>query len=179
MVAAVLGLFSLIAGRRYFGIAFAAIAFFIAASAAKVRLGETTPDARTTILLLSTLIAIGCGVFTKMFRNIAIGAASYTIAGFILSVHSSSWGFTAAGDVRLAFVVGGILGYLLVSFAPEAGLIVLSSLLGSHLVLQYFALEDELRKWLIVLLTIVGTLIQGGILQKMGGGIGAKEAPRK
>jgi hypothetical protein len=178
LVAALLGLFSLIVGRKYFGIAFAAIGFFIAASAAKVRIGESTPDARTTILLLSTLIAIGCGVFTKVFRNIAIGVASYTIAGYVLSLHSSSWGFTAVGDVRLTFVVGGILGFLLVSFAPDAGLIGLSSLLGAHLVLQYFALEDELRKWLMILLTVIGTLIQAGIFQKMGGG-DAKAASKK
>jgi hypothetical protein len=178
LVAALLGLFSLLAGRKYFGIAFAAIGFFIAASAAKVRVGETTPDARTTILLLSTLVAIACGVFTKMFRNIATGMASYTIAGYILSVHSSSWGYTAVGDVRLTFVIGGILGYLLVAFAPEAGLILLSSLLGAHLILQYFTLEDDLRKWLFILLTLIGALIQGGILQKMGGGP-AKETPKK
>ncbi len=154
----------------------AALGFFIAASAAKVRLGESSADARTTILLLSTLIAIGCGAFTKMFRNIAIPIACYTMAGYILSLHSSSWGFTAPGDVRLTFVLGGLAGSLLVAFAPDAGLIVLSSLLGSHLILQYFTLEDEWRKWLMILLLVAGALIQGGIFQKMGG---AKATPKK
>ena len=177
LVAALLGFFSLVAGRRYFGVAFAAIGFFIAASAAKVRLGDATPDARTTILLLSTLVALGCGAFTKMFRNIAINVASYTIAGYILSLHASSWGFTAPGDVRLTFVIGGIAGSLLVAFAADAGMIALSSLLGAHLILQYFTLEDEVRKWLVMGLTLVGALIQGGVFQKMGGG--PKPAPKK
>jgi len=178
LIAALLGLFSLVAGKKYFGVAFAAAGFFIAATAIKVRLGETTQDARTTILLLSTLVAIGCGVFTKMFRDIAVSIASYTIAGYILSLHGSSWGFTAPGDTRLTFVVGGVTGSVLVSFAADTGLTVLSALLGAHLILQYFTIEDEMRKWLLLLLTIVGILIQGGIFQKITGG-GAKAAPKK
>ncbi len=178
LIAALLGLFSLVAGRKYFFISVAALGFFIAAQAAKVRIGDATQDARTTILLLSVLVGIAAGVFTKWSRNAALGIAGYTIAGYILSLNSSAWGLTAPGDVRLSFVLGGIAGSVLTAFAPEAGLIGLSSLLGAHLILQYFSLEDELRKWLMLLLTILGIFIQAGVFQKISAGKG-KEAPKK
>lgn len=177
LIAAVLGLFCLVAGRKYFAVVAATTAFFIAASALSVRMDETTQDARTTVLLFSTLIAIAAGVFSRMSRPVAVGIAGYTIAGYILSLHASSWGFTAPGDVRLSFVLGGVLGSALIAFATEAGLIALSSLLGAHLIVQYFTLEDELRKWLVLALTVVGIFIQAGVFHQGGGG--AREAPKK
>ena len=159
----ILGILLLLLGQRMVVLLIATAAFYITAQAAKKYFGDAAPS---TVLAVSLLAAIAVGVFTKMFRNIAIGIAGYTIAGFVLSSHASSWGIEPENE-RFVFVIGGVLGSLLISFAMDLGLRVISSVLGAVLVVQYFPLEPTTSRWLALLLAVVGFLIQSGIVQAL------------
>ena len=80
-------------------------------------------------------------------------------------------------DLIIALVIGGVIGSLLVSFAMDVGLRLISSILGAVLVVQYFQLEDQASKWLILLLALVGFLIQSGFVKKLMPG--EKKPPEK
>ncbi len=160
----VLGLVILLFGQRLVILLIAVAAFYITAQAAKKYFGDAS---RTTVLVLASLAGIATGVFTKMFRNIAIGIAGYTIAGFVLSSHAGSWGLVKPENERFVFVLGGVLGALLVAFALDAGLRIISSILGAVLVVQYFQLEAEISKWLALLLALIGFFIQAGLINAL------------
>lgn len=160
LVLLVLGIAILLFGQRLVILLIGTAAFYITAQAAKKYFGEAS---RTTVLMIATLAGIGAGVFTKMFRNIAVGIAGYTIAGFVLASHAGQWGIKAENE-RFVFVVGGVIGSLLVSFALDFGLKVISSVLGAILIVQYFQLEQGVSRWLAILLVVAGFFVQSGLL---------------
>ncbi|MGH7493222.1 MAG: DUF4203 domain-containing protein [bacterium] len=163
LILLVLGIAILLFGQRFVVFLIGVAAFYITAQAAKKYFGDAS---RTTVLVISSLAGIAAGVFTKMFRNIAVGIAGYTIAGFVLSSHASSWGIKPENE-RFVFVIGGVIGSLIISFALDVGLRLISSVLGSVLIVQYFQLEEEVSKWLTLLLSLLGFFIQSGILQAL------------
>src|SRR5262245_50511332 len=163
LILLVLGIVILLFGQRFVVLLIGVAAFYITVQAAKKYLGD---DSRTTALLLATLAGIAAGVFTKMFRSIAVGIAGYTIAGYVLSSHAGAWGIKPENE-RFVFVIGGVLGSLVISFALDVGLRLISSILGAVLIVQYFQLEEDVNKWLIVLLSLVGFFVQSGILQAL------------
>lgn len=168
-----LGIVILLFGQRLVVFLIAVAAFYIAAQAAKKYFGDAS---RATVLAIASLAAMAAGVFTKFFRNIAVMVAGYTIAGFVLSAHAASWGIKPENE-RFVFVIGGVIGSLLVSFALDVGLRVISSILGAVLVVQYFHLDAETSRWLTLLLALLGFLIQSGIVKKLKPG--EKKPPEK
>ena len=164
LILLVLGIVILLFGQRLVIVLIAAAAFYITAQAAKKYFGEAS---RTTVLVVASLAGIAAGVFTKMFKNIAVGIAGYTIAGYVLSTHAGSWGLVKPENERFVFVLGGVLGSLLVSFALEAGLRVISSILGAVLIVQYFQLDADVGKWLAILLALVGFFVQSGLINAL------------
>ena len=165
LILLVLGIVILIFGKRLFMLVVAAAAFYITAMAAQKYFGEAS---KTTILSLAAIVGLAAGVFTKMFKSVAIGIAGYTIAGYILSENAAEWGITVSSEnERFLFVIGGLIGSLLVSFLLDIGLMFLSCVLGAQLILHYFQLDAETEKWLFVLLVLVGLVIQAGIMRKL------------
>jgi hypothetical protein len=169
-----LGIVILLFGQRLVVFLIGVAAFYIAAQAAKKYFGDTS---RATVLAIAALAGIAAGVFTKFFRNIAVMIAGYTIAGYVLSAHAGTWGIVKPENERFVFVIGGIIGSLLVSFALDFGLRFVSSILGAVLVVQYFQLDAEASKVLTLLLALVGFLIQSGVVKKFMPG--EKKPPEK
>ena len=166
-----LGIVILLFGQRAVVLLISVAAFYITVLAAKKYFGDAS---RTTVLIVALLAAAAAGVFTKFFRNIAVGIAGYTIAGFVLSENASSWGIKPENE-RFVFVIGGVIGSLLISFALDIGLRLISSILGAVLIVQYFHLDVEASKWLALLLAVVGFLVQSGIWNKFKQGKKASE----
>lgn len=171
LILLVLGIVILLFGQRLVVLLIAAAAFYIVAQAAKKYFGDAS---RTTVLVISSLAGIAAGIFTKFFRNIAVMVGGYTIVGFVLSAHAGDWGIKQENE-RFVFVIGGVIGSLLVSFALNVGLRAISSILGAVLILQYFHLDEGAGKWLAILLALVGFLIQSGLIKALKKGGKASE----
>lgn len=103
------------------------------------------------------VVAAGAGFF---LQKIAIRLAGFLAGGFVFfnvwqkfaSVDSLPW--------WLPFVIGGILGAVLLSFLIEWALIVLSSVTGAFLILQNPNLSSNLYIGLIVILAVIGIVAQ-------------------
>jgi len=164
LILLVLGIVILLLGQRMVVLLIAVAAFYITAQAAKKYFGEAS---RATVLVIASLAGLAAGVFTKFFRKIAVSIAGYTIAGFVLSSQAGAWGIVKPENERFVFVIGGVIGSLLVGFALDAGLRVLSAVLGAVLIVQYFHLDTEVSKWLAILLAVVGFFVQSGLLSAL------------
>ena len=64
------------------------------------------------------------------------------------------------------FIAGGLVGAFLMSVVFGWTLIILSSLIGSILILQTFHFEPQLSKVLFMCLAILGIGIQFGLIRK-------------
>ncbi|MDQ1300995.1 MAG: hypothetical protein QG637_916 [Chloroflexota bacterium] len=129
-IEALLGGVLLVAGRRLFWLFVAGVGFVIGLSLAP----RLLPNQSEGVILVAAL-AIGLlGALIAQFAQ----KAAVSIVGFLGGGWLALWILrTLAGDVGaaqwVAFVVGGIIGVVLLSTLFEWGLALLSSLVGANL----------------------------------------------
>jgi len=61
----------------------------------------------------------------------------------------------------LIFIVGGVLGVMLVAFLSDWGLILLSTFLGALLILSEVPIDESLQYWAYFGLVVLGLVVQG------------------
>ena len=185
----VLGILCLVLGRKLIWLVVAAIGFVLAheglttllADPEKVlkveelgkmveleKLRGTDQSSESLILVLSTIAGVVGAVFTRFFKNIAVVIAGYTIAGVVLSNHASEWGIASTEYQRLIFIIGGIIGSLVISFLLDTGLMLISVVLGADLILKFLDIQDSSKEmWAFAGLSLLGFLIQGGVAKRI------------
>jgi len=166
-IEALLGGVLLVAGRRLFWLFVAGVGFVIGLSLAP-RLLPSQPD--EVILIAALAFALLGALIAQFAQKAAIG-----IVGFLGGGWLTLWAFRAlAGDVGvaqwLAFVVGGIIGIVLLSTLFEWGLVLLSSLVGANMLMSALArllpAFDGPVFVIFLVLFGVGILIQARTLPK-------------
>lgn len=157
MVSLVVGIALLIAGRKLFWLAGAAIGFLFAMSLAR----HFFPDASETV---SLVVALGLGLLGAalafFLQKVAVWVIGFLVGGFLLMSIGHSLGYETAPYPLIAFIVGGTAGGVIVHFLLEWALIILSSLAGAFLVTQALNLGRALDSLLVLALAVIGILIQ-------------------
>lgn len=154
LVGAVLLLF----GRRLFWLFVGCIGFIVGFDIAS-NLFQGEPQ------FLIFLIAIGVGLLGAIasifLERLVVGIAGFFAGGYFLSNVAVAALNTHQDAVRwIAYVVGGILGAILVSVLLDPALIILSSLAGATAISQNLPLTDSSRGILFVALLIFGIIVQ-------------------
>ncbi len=151
-----LGVLLLFWGRKVFWLFVGAVAF--------VAVMTTAPRFIHHQESLIFYIAVGVGVVAAIagffLQKVALRIAGFIAGGYLLfsvwekyaSLNSLPW--------WLPFVVGGILGAILLSFLFDWALIVLSSLTGAFLILQNLNLSSNLFAGSLVVLSLIGIVVQ-------------------
>jgi hypothetical protein len=89
---------------------------------------------------------------------LAIGVAGFVAGGYILNsmmqILGLDWTFW------LTFLIGGVIGAILVTMLFDPALIVLSSLLGASLLVNLLSLDRWLMFAVFLILSGVGILVQ-------------------
>ena len=158
----VAGLVLLFLGRQLFWVFVALVGFGTGLELAP----QLLPDGGPVLVLL---IAIGLGllgaVLAYFFYHLAIGAAGF-VAGGRLGIE------VAAGLVPLssqatwvAFVIGGVLGAVLLLLVFDWALIVMSALVGADYVVQPTG-ADPARSVIFVALVVAGIAVQAGLMRR-------------
>ncbi len=119
---------------------------------------------------LALVIALAAGVLGALLatfvQKIAIGLAGFLAGAFLATGLVSMLNLAAAPWAWLAFIVGGILGALLLGAAFEWALVGLSSLAGAMLVANALELSSTMHLLVLVGLFVLGVIIQSAL----GGG---------
>ncbi len=113
------------------------------------------------MILVIALTAGVLGAALAFFLQwIAIGLTGFSAGGYIVVrfIHLSGWGTKEVN--WLFFVIGGILGLLLIVFLFDWALIILSSLVGSGLITDTVYVGKGFTTALFIALFIVGLLAQ-------------------
>jgi hypothetical protein len=162
---ALFGILVLFLGRRLFWV-FVAVAGFVVG----FNLAEQLVGAEAAAWLLLAIGVVGgiIGALLAVFaQRLAVAVAGFIAGGYLLLYLMGA--VRAAGDGTLGtvlFIVGGVIGAVLVSALLDPALIVLSSALGATLLTQaagqYFQLTPALNGIVFVVLLALGVAVQWG-----------------
>jgi len=150
-------------GRRAFWLFVAGVGFVAGLSLANSFL-QGSETVGVIIGLGIGLLAVMLAVFVQRF---AINLAGFLVGGYIalkflpmLNLEGSWW------TTVLAFVIGGVIGVILIGMFLDWALISLSSLAGASLVTEALNLSNAIAPVVFIILIIIGLVFQARKLRQ-------------
>jgi hypothetical protein len=153
----VLGIILLMFGRRLFFIFAGMSAFLIGFEYSRLLFHVRSEKA---VLIISLICAIVGIILAFVFKKIGLSIAGFLAGGYISMMLVRELGFRIGWWPWVIFVLGGVLGIILIAVIFEWALIILSSLVGSFLIIQITGFNVYWTKVLFVILTAVGIAAQ-------------------
>jgi hypothetical protein len=158
----ILGVLLLFLGRKIFWL-FAGAVAFIAALTFIPKYATIQQPTLFYICLAVGVIAATAGVF---LQKIVLRGAGFIAGGYVFFGLWEKLMPNQALPWYLPFLIGGVLGALLLSFLFDWAMIILSSLTGAFLIVQALKLEQNMQLIVLVALAVVGIVAQ--IKMKLG-----------
>ena len=159
IVGALIGAVILFFGRKLFWLCVAAIGF-----AAGVELAPHLVHEPSALLSLTIAILLGIiGALLAVFlQKIAIGVLGFLAGGKLAGAIAAAFFVHYAQHSTIIFVIGGIIGAVLLLVLFDSALIVVSSLIGAHLIVYQSAIVLPQSGSIIVFigLAVLGVLVQ-------------------
>lgn len=156
----------LLFGRKLFWLFVAALGFAVGLEIAAYFMKEPPQ-------WMMLLVALGCGLMGALLA-ILLQKLAIAVAGFIAGGRIA-WALAAAFYTEhmhyrgITFVIGGILGALLLLALFNWVLILLSSVEGAHLIASGLPLPEKGSLILFIALAVVGVIVQGSMLRRSHG----------
>ncbi len=159
----VIGAILLVAGRRLFWLLVGGIGFVIG-----VMLAQRFFSGNELTMVLAGLVLGAIFALLAIFlESVAIGIAGFLGGGYILLSLAGMLGLDRGGiGSWIIFVVGGIIGVILVALLFNWALITISSLAGASMVVAAFGMTAATAGIVYIILVIAGVLIQGTTLRR-------------
>jgi hypothetical protein len=161
-----LGIVLLLLGRRLFWIFVGVAGFLIGMNIAE----QFVVGPQRTNLLIAIAAGILGAVIAIFLQKVAIVIAGFVIGGYLtveLLSESALFPMALVGTHGTAFsvpyIIGGIIGALLLYVLFDWGLIVLSSLSGASLIVHNITLQRHALQLLFAVLVVAGILVQVGM----------------
>lgn len=148
-----MGMVILFWGRRLFWLFVGGVGFMIGLTlATRLLNGQAEP----TIFVIALVVGVIGALLAITLQRLAIGVAGFLAGGYVTLYLLNGLGTATGQGAWLYFLIGGIIGVFLVSALFDWALIILSSLIGSTLIVQPFALAPTLSALLVLVLTVFG-----------------------
>lgn len=157
----ILGGVLLVAGRKLFWL-FVGAAGFVTGMQLATRF---TQNSEGFAIIIGLVIGLIFAVLAIFLQRIAIAIAGFLAGGYILTALAGMLGLDAGAFVWIVFVLGGIIGVILVSLLFDWALITLSSLAGASLVIESLFPQNATGGLIFIILFIIGVVIQGSVLR--------------
>jgi hypothetical protein len=158
--AIVVGVLLLFLGRKLFWLFVGAIGFVVGMEVAAI-LYPHQPDWALIVGLILGLIGAVIAIFVQ---KVAIGIAGFLAGGYFLMTALRTWEMQAPETSWISFLIGGVIGALLMYAVFNWALIILSSISGAHLILHPFTLSHAAATAAFLVLAILGIMAQGKML---------------
>lgn len=158
-----IGVIVLIAGRKLFWLCVAAVGFAAGVELAPHLLHEPTP-----VLQLSIALVLGfIGALIALFlQKLAVAIVGFAAGGRLAIGIGASFFVEYASYYWLTFLIGGIIGAILLVALFDWALIFISALIGAHLIANAITLPQTGATILLIALTVVGVIIQASLLRR-------------
>jgi hypothetical protein len=155
LVYVLLGIALLVAGRKLYWLFVGVIGFVVG-----ITLAEQIITGVSDLVLIAIALAAGAigGVLAFALQRLALAVAGFLAGGYILMTLLNVLGLNQAA--WLPFLIGGIIGAVLVAMLLDPALIVLSALLGANVLVDMLSVERWMGMVLLAALTAIGITIQ-------------------
>jgi len=157
----------LLVGRKLFWLFIGAIGFAIGIQVAT----RFFHGSELMTVIIGLVFGIIFAILAIFLESIAIAIAGFLGGGYILLSITTLFGLDKGVMTWIAFIVGGIIGLVLVSFLFDWALITISSFAGASMVISGFNISKTTGSLILLVLFVTGVLIQGSELRKNGSGL--------
>ncbi len=162
VISLILGFALLLAGRKLFWL-FVGVAGFVTGVELVLRFWQ---GSEVTAIIVGLIVGVIFALLAIFIQTIAIAAAGFFAGGYVLTVLAGMLRINGGAFSLVIYIIGGILGVILVAFLFDWALITLSSLAGASLIVQAFSPNGVAGGTLFVVLFLAGVIIQGMILRR-------------
>jgi hypothetical protein len=163
IVGALIGIVILFFGRKLFWLCVAAVGFAAGVEIAPHLVHEPSPLLALTVALVLGLIGALLALF---LQKIAIAVLGFLAGGKLAGSIAAAFFVQYAQYSTIIFVVGGIIGAILLLVLFDWALIVVSSLIGAHLIQSTIVLPPSGSTIVFIGLTILGIVVQAASLRR-------------
>jgi hypothetical protein len=163
IVSVVIGIAVLLFGRKIFWLLVAAVGF-----AAGVELAPWLVHEPSSILVMTAALALGfIGALLALFlQKVAVAIVGFIAGGRLAVAIIAAFVVQHEGSFALAFLIGGIIGALILLLLFDWALVVLSSLVGAYMISSAITLPQTGATIIFIVLTIIGIVVQTGLSRK-------------
>ena len=163
ILSALIGAVILFFGRRLFWLCVAAVGF-----AAGVELAPHIVHEPSTLLSLSIALVLGfVGALIALFlQKIAIAVAGFLAGGKLATAIAAAFVVQHANYFGVTFLIGGIVGAILLLTLFDWALIFLSAVVGAHLIQSTIVLPPSGSTILFIALAAIGVIVQAAAFRR-------------
>jgi len=157
ILSAIIGAIILLFGRKLFWLCVAAVGF-----AAGVEVAPHLVHQPSAILALSVALILGfIGALLALFlQKLAIAIMGFLAGGKLALAIAAAFFVQLTAHLGITFLVGGVIGALLLLVLFDWALIVLSSVVGAYLIQSAITLPSSGSVALFVVLAAIGVVVQ-------------------
>jgi uncharacterized membrane protein YeaQ/YmgE (transglycosylase-associated protein family) len=163
IVGALIGAVILFFGRKLFWLCVAAVGFAAGVEIAPHLVQEPSPLLALTVALVLGLIGALLALF---LQKIAIAVLGFLTGGKLAGAIAAAFFVQYAEHSTIIFVIGGIIGAVLLLVLFDWALIVVSSLVGAHLIQSSIVLPPSGSTIVFIGLAVLGVLVQATSLRR-------------
>ena len=157
ILAVLLGIVILVAGRRLFWVTIGVAGFIFALFLTFDILEGQAPWLTFAIAILMGII----GAFVAiLLQQAAVALAGLLVGGYLAASFFVALAPNLAEWQWIAFIVGAVIGFILMVSLFDIALVILSSIMGAVLIVQVINLEPWLEGLLLIILSIIGIIVQ-------------------
>jgi hypothetical protein len=144
-------------GRKIFWFFVGAVGFVVGGSFA-TRFFDASPE--WALILIALGVGLVGALLAFVIQKFVVVLAGFAAGGFLLMNITESIGWQSEHFPWIVFVVGGIIGAILISKLFEWAVIVLSSILGAYLIVHQLHTNHTTEPYLLIIFTLFGILFQ-------------------
>jgi Domain of unknown function (DUF4203) len=153
----------LVLGRKLFWLLVAVLGFLAGFYFAGQALSS---DQGWLVLLVGIVTGIAGALIAIFLQSFAIGLAGFLGGGMIALNLLEFLGMGEVSFSWIAFIIGGIVGVILISLVFDWALILLSSIVGAFLIVNALEISSITGNILFFVLVLAGIAIQAGIKRR-------------
>jgi hypothetical protein len=153
----IVGILLLLAGRRLFWLCVALLGFVLGFYLAEAYLG---PESASTGLALAVIFGVVAGVLAVMLQKLAVGVAGFAAGVYLVLRFGQGQDWFSSPWLWLVLLFFGLLGILLAKRLFELALVLVTSLVGSFLLVGSIEQLRGYELWALVFLWAVGVVVQ-------------------
>lgn len=163
IISALIGAVILLFGRKLFWLFVAAVGFAAGVEVAPHLLSEPSPMLALTLALVLGFVG---ALFALFLQKFAVGVVGFLVGGRLAIAIVAAFFLNYAHYDWITFVVGGILGAILLLALFDWALIFFSSVAGAHLIQGAVQLPANGSVILLVALTVLGIVVQASMMRR-------------